>query len=241
MVIRSELKVMCFSATVSFTSSAFLAANSVIGTYFAIQANKRFLPMNMMAFFFAIQQFSEGMIWLGSPFFMPNTWGMIFLFFAFFVYPWYQSFACYWITRDKKRQHKIFWVGCYAFIFGALLFLNVLMTPDLGLDHSHLHIFYDVLILGKYHYESHFLIDTITPMYIFAVTAPYFLSDAKYSSLLGWVILISAVLCWFIYFEYFVSVWCFYAAIVSVCIAVYSYYEWYKHKRKLVKQMNRPL
>lgn len=228
---------MCFSAAVSFTSSGLLAASGIIGTYFAVRGNKRFIPLNMMSFFYVIQQFSEGMIWVRSPILTPNNWAMLFLFFAFFVYPWYQSFACYFITKDESRQKKIFWIGCFAFVFGAMLYVNVLMTPDLGADLCRLHIFYDVLFLGKYSIVHSFLIYLITLIYVFFTSVPFFLSDMRYAKLLGWTVFVSAVLCWFIYYDYFISVWCFYSAIFALFVAVYSYYEWYKRKRKLMKQM----
>ncbi len=228
---------MCFSAAVSFTSTALLAASGVVGTYFAARGNKRFLPLNMMSFFYVIQQFSEGMIWLRSPLLTPNLWAMIFLFFAFFVYPWYQSFACYFMTRDQERKKKIVRIGCCAFVFGVILYLNVLMTPDLGADLCRLHIFYDVLFMGKYSFENTFLIYSILPFYVFFTATPFFLSDARYAKLLGWAVIVSSILCWFIYYDYFISVWCFYSAILSFCIATYSYYEWYKRKRKLAKQL----
>lgn len=228
---------MCFSATVSFTSSAFLAASGFIGTYFAARGNKRFLPLNMMSFFYVIQQFSEGMIWLRSPILTPNFWAMLFLFFAFFVYPWYQSFACYFMTKDEARKKKIFWIGCCAFVFGSILYANVLMTPDLGADLCRLHIGYDVFFMGKYSFENSFLFYLILPIYVFFTAMPFFLSDARYTQLLGWTVVVSAILCSFIYDDYFISVWCFYSTILSVCIVTYSYYEWYKRKRKLAKQL----
>lgn len=228
---------MCFSASVSFVSSGLLAVTGAVGTVFSLRGNKRFLALNMMSFFYVIQQFSEGMIWVRSPVLTPNIWGMVFLFFAFFVYPWYQSFACFWITRDEKRKNIIRWLGYAALIFGVLLYLSVLMTPDLGVDQCRLHIFYDVLVFGQYPIESTFAAYLILSLYLLFTVAPFFISDARYTSIIGWVVFISAVFSWIVYTHYFISVWCFYSAIISLCIAYYSYFEWGRRKYKLAKQL----
>src|SRR3990167_6694401 len=213
---------MCFSAPVSFTATAALTLSGIIGTYFAIKNNKRFLILNMMAFFYALQQFSEGMIWIHSPFLTTRFWGMLFLFLAFFVYPWFAGLSAYMISRQAHVKKKILWMMIAGFIFGAWCFSNVLLTPDLGLDQCRLHIFYNVHIMGGFKINGPLMQFILIPIYVFLTSAPFFICDKHYSSIVGWAILISSLLCWFIYFEYFISVWCFYAAVISCCITLLS-------------------
>lgn len=228
---------MCFSASVSFTSSAFLAVNGAVSTYFAIRGNRNFLALSMMPFFFMIQQFSEGMIWIRSCFLTPTIWALIFLFFAFFLYPAYQAFSCYWITRNGERRKKIMWVGLGALILGSFLYASVLLTPDFGTNLCQLHIFYNVFFLGKYSIYDTDLSYFLTSLYVFFTVTPFFISDARYTTVAGLIILLSALICWFVYQTYFVSTWCFYAAIISILISCYVYLEWNKKRWKLRWQL----
>src|SRR3989338_4469958 len=141
---------MCFSAPVSFSASAALAAIGIAGTYFALHGNKRFFALNMMIFFYSIQQFAEGMIWIQSPILTPQFWGILFLFFAFFVYPWFAALGCYFLTRQTRLKKRILWIMGCGFIFGAWAFSNVLFMPNLSLAQCHLHIFYNVQLMGGY-------------------------------------------------------------------------------------------
>ena len=213
---------MCFSATVSFTAAAALAVSGVLGFYFAIKSNKRFLVLNMMAFFYALQQFSEGMIWIGSPILSPRAWGILFLTLAFFVYPWFSALSCYCITRRENLKKKIIWVMMAGFIFGIWALSNVLLTPNLGLDQCRLHIFYNVHIMGGYKINGPLMAFLIIPIYVLLTSIPFFICDKHYSSVMGWAIIVSALICWIIYFNYFISVWCFYAALISCCITVWT-------------------
>lgn len=224
---------MCYSAPVSFTASAALVVVGFIGVFFALKGNRRFLALNLMAFFYAIQQFSEGMLWLGSPVFSPHVWGIVFLFFAFFVYPWYLAFGCYYISRKKPTKRAIAWVGILGLLYGAFLFGNVLMTPDLGLDQCRLHIFYNVQVFGYYHANSDLVNYVLIPIYVLLTCLPCFLSDRRYTSWIGWAILLSSVLCFTFYETYFISVWCFYAAVITIVISVVGFLDWQYKLRQL--------
>ncbi|PIZ04004.1 MAG: hypothetical protein COY58_06560 [Gammaproteobacteria bacterium CG_4_10_14_0_8_um_filter_38_16] len=214
---------MCFSAPVSFTATAALSISGVAGSYFAIKKNKRFLVLNMMAFFYALQQFSEGMIWIGSPILSARFWGTLFLFFAFFVYPWFSGLSCYIISRQPHIKKKIAWIILAGLFFGTWCFSNVLLTPNLGLDLCRLHIFYNIHIMGGYHITGSVMKFILIPIYVFLTAAPFFICDKHYSSIIGWAIVLSSMVCWFVYFDYYISVWCFYAAIISCCITLMTF------------------
>lgn len=204
-------------------SAATLTVSGIAGAYFSTRNNKRFLALNMMAFFYALQQFAEGMIWIHSPIFSAHLWGILFLFFALFVYPWYAGFSCYVISRQFIVKRKILWIMILGFLFGAWAFSNVIITPDLGLNQCRLHIFYDIQILGGYKIDGVFMHFLLIPLYVFFTSAPFFICDKHYASWVGWAILLSAIICWIIYIDYFISVWCFYAAFISCAITLATY------------------
>lgn len=214
---------MCFSATVSFSAAAGLMITGSLGAYFTLRSNKRFIALNIVTFFYAIQQFSEGMIWLHSPFLSSSFWGRVFLFFAFFVYPWFYGISCYFLTRNKKLKKKILWISFFGFIFGAWAFSNVLWMPNLALAQCRYHIFYDVHLIGGYHLDNPIVGYLLIPIYVFFTSAPFFITDRRYLFIVGWITILTALICWFIYLNYFISVWCFYAAVIAFAIGVVTY------------------
>lgn len=224
---------MCFSATVSFSAAAALTVTAVAGIYFSYHANKRFLALNSMVLMYALQQFSEGMIWIRAPFLTLRFWGVLFLFIAFFVYPWFVGLSCYVITRKKERKKILLYITALGFIFGVWALSRVLLTPNLELDQCRLHIFYHISIMTGYDATGLFMNTVLIPCYAFFTIAPFFICDQRYTSLLGWLIGVSAVICCVIYENYFISVWCFYAAVIAGGVSAFSYWQWWKRRHRL--------
>ncbi|OGT53786.1 MAG: hypothetical protein A3E84_02145 [Gammaproteobacteria bacterium RIFCSPHIGHO2_12_FULL_42_13] len=219
---------MCFSATASFSAAAVLSGCGALGLYFATRhANRRFLAFNFISFFYAIQQFSEGMIWLNLS---PMIFGKLFLFFAVFVYPWYTGLCCYFITRKKRLKTYILWITLFGFLFGAWVFHTVMAEPLFSVNQCRAHIFYDFRIMGKYPIDGYVMYLLLIPTYIFFTSLPCFISDRRYSSWLGGTIILSAIACLGFYSETFISVWCFYAAIISAAITLFTFIQWRKRR-----------
>lgn len=223
---------MCFSAVASFSSAGALTVVGVFGLYFAMHGNKRFFALNLITLFYAIQQFSEGMIWIHSPILTSQIWGEIFLFFAFFIYPWFAGVGCYFLTRQPRLKRRILWVIFAGIVFGLWAFSNVLLTPDLGLDQCRRHIYYDVHIMGGYSIDGLFMHYVLIPIYIFLTSAPFFITDKRNLYIVGLAIIVSSIICCFIYFDYFISVWCFYAAIITLCISALTYFQWQRRRSR---------
>lgn len=230
---------MCFSATASFTASAALTINGFVGLYFAKKINRRFIPLHIMIFFYAIQQFSEGMIWLHVNWINPVVWGWIFLFFAFFVYAWYPAFACYFITNKKAKKKKIAWIVLGGLIYGSWAFANVLTAHDFSVTQCSAHISYNFNLIGGIKLNSPIVYAVIVPLYIMLTSAPFFISDRRYSSVFGGLIASSALICAVIYFNYFISVWCFYAAIIAIAITTWIFLRWHRQRIKIQKSIMR--
>ncbi len=57
---------MCFSAAVSFTIAGVLAGGGIYCTHKALQTDPRYLSLAIMPLIVAIQQFMEGLAWLGA-------------------------------------------------------------------------------------------------------------------------------------------------------------------------------
>lgn len=216
---------MCFSATASFSAAAGLTVAGIVGLTLAARSNPRFIPINLLAFFFAIQQFAEGMNWIGSPYLTPDFWGGVFLFFAFFVYPWYFGLSCYYLTTQVARKKWILFITLFGFLYGLALFLNALYYGFQANATCCKHIQY------RLHYNE-ITFSIIVSLYILLTSLPTFISDRRGTTLFGFLIVASAAICSIIYFNFFISVWCFYAAIIVLVVTLLTCVQWWKTLRQ---------
>ncbi len=118
---------MCLSAAVSFTASVFLGVGGVAITRIAWRRNLRYLPLALMPLFAGIQQFSEGYVWLGMTggnevevFFGA----MGFMFFTWFMWPFWIPFCVYVLEPDDSRRKPWFLaLALTGLLFGLLLYV----------------------------------------------------------------------------------------------------------------------
>lgn len=210
---------MCFSASSSFTISAVLATT---GTYLICKKKpKRFIPLALIPLFFAIQQLSEGMIWLNilkephNPIsiFSKN----IFLFFAYVFWPLWIPFSL-WAAESnlQKKQIMAFFIGI-GLVISSLLFLLIPFT-DFALQHKSIHYFLRLQNFGEGMPLYNFVDNIFLSFYAISITLPFLLSSLKKIWIAGAIALISGILIFLIDRLFFVSMWCFFAAIISLCL-----------------------
>jgi hypothetical protein len=205
---------MCFSATSSFTAAAGLALSGSVGIVAAGRQNKFFIPINLMSIFFAIQQFSEGIIWIGGG----DNWGRLYLFFAFFLYPWYLAFSCYLLTSSAERKRLVAMIGAAGVIFGIYLYSHVIFAPDFHASIANHHIDYTFTMIPGFELSENILI----PIYFLLSSGPCYFSDQKGTTALGHLLIVSGIFSWIFYTHYFISIWCFYAAIISLALNIFT-------------------
>ncbi len=205
---------MCFSANASFTAGTVL---TVIG---AICVRKVKIPSQLffasIPVIFAIQQFSEGFLWLSltRPAFAEFKMSMtfLFIFFAQIVWPFWVPFAVMMIKPASERNifGKILLLcGSSVSLYLGYCLLNFPVNPRI----DGMHIAYD-----QSYPPSVALICGI--LYVLATVFPPFFTRIKKMWMLGMAILISYVFTTIFYNDYLVSVWCFFASVIS--IAVYT-------------------
>lgn len=205
---------MCFSANASFGASIIL---SVIG----VASIKKVQHPSQLIFasiplFFALQQFSEGILWLSlthqrfSSLEQFSTYA--FLFFAQVVWPLCVPLSIVMIEKREQRKK----IGKMLVVVGALISVYLaycLLSYPVKANILGHHVAY------KQQYPSE-------PMryggflYFIAIIIPPFFSTIKKMWTLGAAILISYILTALYYQHYIVSVWCFFASIISVTVYV---------------------
>lgn len=217
---------MCFSAGASFGASAILGAAGAASLYMAKKPRQKFFAA--IPLIFAIQQFTEGFVWLSTThaeFSWIHNYAMYsFLVFAQVVWPVWEPLSVYLMERGPKQRiflNIILGMGISEALYMAygLVFLHV--TGEVECQHVRYVIgFPDALM-----WPSIILYGSAT------VLAP-FISGIRWMRLLGVALAASYLISDFL-FEYFItSVWCYFAAALSV-IVLLIVWEMNKGKKKV--------
>ena len=198
---------MCFSATASFLSGATLG---VIGAGGLSRVHKkRELPVALIPVFFGLQQVFEGFVWLYPE---KIVFSYLFLFFAFLWWPFYVPFAV-------SRFEGFSWKGIYGFLgllgFCVSAYLLFFMTkhPLVVSTVAH-HVVYGIDL--PFYKELIFA-------YLFAVLGSFFFAKTRIIRIFGLTLAVSAFLTYVFYAFAFTSVWCFFAAALSLILFTHLY------------------
>jgi len=203
---------MCFSPEASFTTGALLAAAGVVSV--KTTRKRAHLPFAIIPFIFSAQQFSEGVLWLGlldpgkSELVMPFTY--IFLFFAQVVWPFWVPFSM--LLFEKK--------GTVRTILG--IFTGFGIMTSVYLAYSLIRYSNEASIRGHHiYYEQNYLDEVIwyiAGFYVIPILVSPFVSSFKRMNWLGVVMLFTFLASLFFFRLWLVSVWCFFAAVISVMV-----------------------
>ncbi len=222
---------MCFSATASFGASAVLGTLGVVTV-----AKAKTHPQRVFAtipLFFAVQQFTEGMLWLSLKNSNLADWQSnltyIFLVFAMAIWPFWIAFSVRVMEKDQKRKkilNVMVAIGAIVAIgVGVVLFLYPVEVitpycPSCPLPSSspsssvtnHLHYEFAIPKMVKN------LVVFFSVLYIIATIITPFFSSIKKMKWLGIVFLASYLFAITFYHGFVISVWCFFAAILSFIV-----------------------
>lgn len=200
---------MCFSAGASFGASAVLVLIGVV-TLTKVQTRTQ-LPFAAIPLLFGVQQATEGVLWvmLGNSVYdsYQHIPTMIFLIFAQVVWPIWVPYSIMLVERDEKRKRilKIFSVigaGISGYLALCLMFYNV----HAEIDGHHIHYLLEFPLAMVW-------ISGI--VYFLSTVVPPFVASGKLMQFLGMTIMISFIFTTLFYEEYVLSVWCFFAAVLS--------------------------
>ena len=208
---------MCFSATVSFISSAAL----VIGGIFCVQKSlrvKNHFLMSITPFLFAIQQLIEGFVWIGinhSDKYIIDLFSTFYLFFAFCFWLVWFPLVAYSTESVKWKQILFIILIVIGLTFGLYLWLPVL----LGYGPRTL---IETVACGKslcYNLAGGGYMPGLLREYIYALLCLLYLSCTDVLFKKFWTIVMFSALITFIIHTYAqASVWCFFSAMASFYI-----------------------
>ena len=212
---------MCFSATASFVAGGMLGATGIVTM--AQAKTKRELPLASIPLLFGIQQTIEGVVWISFGLPALNTiMTYAYLMFAYVLWPVFVPVAILLIENNPVRKNILRVLSLIGFVMGVYLLYFIFTDPgkahivnqSIAYDYRHLYpllplSLYVMVTCGSGLISSHRIIN----IFAAAVLAFFFIAY------------------WFMNIT-FISVWCFFAAILSVII-----YWHFKRKSVAARQV----
>lgn len=205
---------MCFSAEASFTASGVLLVAGIASLKKVSHPHQ--ILFASIPLVFAVQQFSEGMLWLGlkSPDLahlqIPFTY--LFLVFAQVIWPMLVPISLFFLEKSKIRKRILLIISFLGIGVSAYLTYCLCSYPVNS-----------IISCNYIRYELGFpksLQPFFSVIYIVATIGSPFVSRIKWMWLIGLLNLAALIVTKLWFDQNLVSVWCFFAAILSASIWV---------------------
>lgn len=214
---------MCFSASASFLASAGITS---VGLATRPQVkHKRDYPLASIPFIFAVQQAIEGAVWLSLGTASLTYLTYSFVFFSHLFWPAFVPIAFYLREREQENRRSL-----RPFILLGL-FTSAYLTYfliDSGLQFlvTNNHLGYYYYVYGDW---------LLMLAYFFATVVPPLLSSSKILNYFGWSLIVSYFVSYVYAAEALFSVWCFFAALLSIIIFGHFWYENKENQERIEK------
>ncbi len=202
---------MCFSATASFTAAGILSLIGALSLK-TVRKDKSLYLLASIPLFFALQQAAEGVLWLQLP---EAKTGLtefstaVFLIIAFLIWPILIPLALWRAERIPWRKNLISVFVAAGVAWSVYMIVSLsFFTPQAQIVNNSIQYTANYYSLNALSY--------FTLLYISIVLGPTFISSLRYLWVFGFFAIISALFSYQIYTENFTSVWCFFAALISM-------------------------
>lgn len=214
---------MCFSASASLTASAFLIPTGIYCIRMALDRDtpsesprdREYLAISCIPLFFGIQQAFEGLLWLGFEAHSSTEISFSalgFLFFSHFLWLVWIPFSAFTLEPNLVKKNILIGLTAIGTIYGIFLYFPLLLNSDwLVVSVNHSSINYQIrLILGDFLHGQ-----IVVLIYVVLILFPLFFSSLRSINRLGGLLAVSVFLTYFSFSYAFISVWCFFAALIS--------------------------
>jgi len=203
---------MCFSAEASFAGGVIITAVG-IATVTRVHKPSQ-IVFASIPLFFGIQQFVEGTLWLTIPLAeyadLQRISTYIFLIMADFLWPTMIPLSVLLMEENPKRKQilkVLLGIGIALSLYYAYCLITFTVTPQITGYHIH--------------YETTFPKALSMPafiVYLIVTITPLFISSIKRTHLMGILMFLSCLVTAIFFTQFLTSVWCFFAALLSVVI-----------------------
>jgi hypothetical protein len=209
---------MCFSATASFAASALLIPIGVYCIKTALAKDTDYLPLAFTPLAFGIQQALEGVVWLGinsNNFHDVDIGSVGFLFFSHWFWLFWMPFLVWAGDRHQKIKQVCAIFAMLGFVYGALLYLPLIANSNwLEIDASSCSIAYRTKLI----FDFPMYREVASIIYALIVGVPLLIASNGNINTFGALILVSMLFSQIVFYYAFISVWCFFAALLSIYI-----------------------
>jgi hypothetical protein len=190
------------------------------------QRDRSSLPIAAVPLLFGVQQLCEGLVWFGIGQGNSNLTRIAatgFLFFALAFWLFWIPFSAMFLEQRKQFKYVLGLGALLGLTGGAVLFLPVVLNPDaLRVSEVHHSIFYDYAAPPALFIAPQFMWHLF---YVAIIALPLIFLKNKRLIWYSTALVVSAVLS-HVYFWYaFASIWCFFAAIISLYLG-YLFHNW---------------
>jgi hypothetical protein len=197
---------MCFSSTASFAAGAVLLG--VGARTLRLVRHRREWPFAAVPLLFALQQLTEGVIWLSFGADVPRlnaAMTHLYSFFSHVLWPVFLPVAVLMIEPPGGRRRTLVALAAVGAAVGAYLLVILVAFPVVSRPTGH-HVEYD---------SPHFLSAAVMMLYLVSTTVSPMLSTLRGVKVFGALALLSFGAVYYFYATWFISVWCFFAALLS--------------------------
>jgi hypothetical protein len=199
---------MCFSAHASFAASAVLAGTGVAALRSAETPAQRLFAA--IPFLFAVQQFYEGLLWLSlsSPALSPGYLVPMhaYFFIAMAVWPLWLPFSVWMMEEVPDIKRKLLLpLAIGGVVFAYYAFFQLARGVHANIACYHVQYVFDYPLNGL-----------ANAVYMLAVAPPLFLSSWRFMRISGVSLLMALAVAQLFYWEFSLTVWCFFAAALSM-------------------------
>ncbi|GAB4440674.1 MAG: hypothetical protein D6742_17645 [Cyanobacteria bacterium J069] len=209
---------MCFSATASFSLGAALIPVGVACIQKAQQKDKRYLPLAVFPLAFGLQQAIEGIVWVSLG---ENHARLLSLTAAGFVF-FSHGFWLVWtplmaasVESDRLRRRIWQTLTGIGLLYGAYFNVPIWLKPErlsVGV-HNHSLVYQFQLL-----YPTRAMVLIGYTLYVLTILAPLLLNGDRHVQRLGFLVMVALLLTARLFSVGFISVWCFFAALVSLYV-----------------------
>lgn len=209
---------MCFSATASFTTAAILIPAGLYCINAAKTLDKPYWAFAMLPFIFGLQQLLEGGVWLmlteGNSD-KAHSFSLGFILFSHVFWLGWVAYSAY-LVESSVQYRKIFkWFTIAGILIGTSMYLPLLFKPEwLTTSIINYSIYYNLIFI----FDPYISQKISSIVYSAIILLPLFFSSDRYHNILGLLVFISGLITWQIYHWAFVSVWCYFSAVLSLYI-----------------------
>lgn len=199
------MRIICFSANASILAGITLLAIGTVTVRRVDQLSQ--LPYAIIPLAFGLQQLAEGYLWLLLPTQSQatNAATTIYLSFSHVLWPALVPFAVLMMEPVTARRKRLL-IPMTAGAFAAIYFLFALVTEPVSALIDGKHIVYHL----PHRHDAFILM-----LYVIGTCVAPLLSSYKTVRLFGIAITMSLIVAGIAYLNWFASVWCFFAALMS--------------------------